>query len=267
MVISELCIYPIKSMGGISLPEIKVEKRGFQYDRRWMLIEPTGQFITQRTDPIMALLRPEIHDTGLIIKQKGSIRYSPLIPFDESKYPSTKNVTVWNDEVQALIADASINAWLTDVLGRPCELAYLPLSSQRPIRPDYAKAGEEVSFADGFPYLILGEESHNLLNQKLERPVPINRFRANIIFKGGNPHDEDLFQYFNIGEVPFRATKTCARCPVPNIDQDTAESNKAVTKALVAYRRESNKVYFGMNACWEGNGHESIRVGDTITLL
>ena len=265
-IITQLFTYPIKSLGGIALPEIKTEIRGLQYDRRWMLIDQEGVFLSQREFPKMALLRPEISSSDLWVRPLNNEQEIIEIPLAPPTPSSPIQVRIWNDFCQATLVGPKQDEWFSDFLGTSCRLVFMPDHSHRPVNPKYAHEGEQVSFADGYPYLIIGESSLADLNQRLEEPVPMNRFRPNIVFSGGLPFEEDQWTNFKIGNTSFRGIKPCARCQITTIDQGTAQVGKEPLRTLAQYRRKGNGVVFGQNACWmpKNSEAESIKIGDIL---
>ncbi|TDQ14945.1 hypothetical protein DFQ04_2826 [Algoriphagus boseongensis] len=246
LVVQDIFIYPIKSLGGIRLESAKVEEKGFQYDRRWMLVDHSGMFVSQRTYPQLALLGVKILQDQLEVFHKQNISYQLTFPMDRATGPEME-VTVWDDQVLAKIVDPKVSKWFSDFLGFEVHLVVMPENSHRKVDPRYAVQGESVSFADGMPYLIIGEASLEDLNSKLETPVPMDRFRPNIVFSGGVAFSEDGFKKITIGEVSFQVIKPCARCVLTTVDQQTGEQGKEPLKTLASYRTQNNKVYFGQN--------------------
>jgi uncharacterized protein YcbX len=259
--IQDIFIYPIKSLGGIRLTEAKVEERGFQFDRRWMLVDPKGVFLTQRTQTQMALLQVELGETGLIVFDKRNPEDTLQIPYNQISDQEIE-VEIWDDRVLATIVDPVLDTWFSDKLGMPCHLVIMQESTQRKVSPKYAVNDESVSFADGMPYLILGQESLNDLNSRLEKPVTMDRFRPNIVFSGGQSYVEDSWKKIRIGAVEFQVVKPCARCVLTTIDQETGLQGKEPLKTLAGYRTIGNKVYFAQNMVALETG--TIRIGDLI---
>lgn len=259
--IQDIFIYPIKSLGGIRLTEAKVEERGFQFDRRWMLVDPQGVFLTQRTQTQMALLQVELGETGLIVFDKRNPEDTLQIPYNQISDQEIE-VEIWDDRVLATIVDPVLDTWFSDKLGMPCHLVIMPESTQRKVSPKYAVNDESVSFADGMPYLILGQESLNDLNSRLEKPVTMDRFRPNIVFSGGQSYVEDSWKKIRIGAVEFQVVKPCARCVLTTIDQETGLQGKEPLKTLAGYRTIGNKVYFAQNMVALETG--TIRIVDQI---
>ncbi len=262
MTLTGIFVYPIKSMGGISLESSKLEERGLPHDRRWTLVDKDFRFISQREFPDLALFQPSLKNDHLHISYKGT---SVDIPFRETAYQTRATITVWNDSIHSLIASPDINQWFSEQLNTECQLAYQGVSSVRLTPPKYA-APQEVSYADGYPFLVLSEESLDDLNKRLDAPVLMNRFRPNLVFKGGHPHIEDEFQNIKIGAVDFIAVKPCGRCQIITIDQANPSIGKEPLKTLSAYRKAGNKVLFGQNLILQDSNTENmIRIGDPIT--
>ena len=258
--VSGIYIYPVKSLGGISLHSSVVEERGLKYDRRWMLIDENNKFITQRTHPQMALLQVEISDDRLIIRQKQN-KISPLnIPLNPNLNREI-TVQVWKDTVRTLIYDNDINNWFSEAIRFKCKLVYMPDSTKRKVDEQYA-ANKIVSFADGYPLMLIGEESLKDLNSKLTIPVPMNRFRPNIVFRGGAPFDEDNWKSFKIGDNSLKVVKPCSRCVIPTVDPETGIKGKEPLKTLSTYREKEGKLLFGMNVVADCTG--KIEIGDAL---
>jgi uncharacterized protein YcbX len=270
--ITSIYIYPIKGLAGISLQTSKVEKRGLQYDRRWLLVDENGKFLTQRSHPNMALLQPSFDNGNLLVQHKLKTVNALSIPLSLPENSKTIKVTIWDDTCKAILVGAQYDDWFSSVLNVNCRLVFMPDSTNRWIDPKYAKKGEVVSFADGYPVLVAGEGSLNDLNNRLDSPVPMNRFRPNLVFSGGQPFEEDQWGHFKVGEEAFfRGTKPCARCQVPTIDQETAEMGKEPIKTLSTFRRFDRKILFGLNACWDLEKTErqdvTVAVGDEVSIL
>jgi uncharacterized protein YcbX len=261
--VSELYIYPIKSLGGIKLDSALVTDRGFEYDRRWMLVDDNNRFISQREFPAMALLKPGLSNNHIIVTNtfnNTSINIS-LSPVKKKVIP----VTVWDDYCHAQLVSDEADSWFTAALGINIRLVYMPENTQRPIDPEYAPENSITSFSDGFPFLLIGQSSLDDLNKRLDNSLPINRFRPNIVFTGGQPYEEDMIDGFSINDVAFNGVKLCARCVMITIDQDNASGSKEPTKTLASYRAKNKKIYFGQNLIHSGTGH--ISVGDELIVL
>ncbi|MCE2820984.1 MAG: MOSC domain-containing protein [Saprospiraceae bacterium] len=247
------------------LNEAVAERRGLQHDRRWMLVDESGQFLTQRELPEMALLQPSVGPDNLTVRHSRFPNQAVEIPLDITGLsPEKTSAKVWSNSVSALIMPSGINQWFSEVLRAPVRLVYMPDTSRRRADGRYAPAGQLVSFADGFPYLIIGAAALNELNRQLTEPVPMNRFRPNIVFTGGNSHDEDRWSDLHIGNQPFRCVKPCARCVMVTTDQATAQKSAEPLKTLSQYRRRGNKVLFGQNMIWTGTEPACMREGDIL---
>lgn len=265
MQLTHLFIYPIKSLGGISLQEAVVERRGLRYDRRWMLVDAEGRFVSQREIPEMALLRTAITSSFLEVFSKDKPDDRVQIPLEIQPEALPKiMVEVWSDRCAARVMDDGINAWFSRVLKQAVRLVYMPDTTRRRADGRYAPPGQVVSFADGFPFLLIGEASLTDLNSRLAEPVPMDRFRPNLVFTGAEAFEEDQWLDFTIRNQPFRCVKPCARCVMITTDQETAARNAEPLKTLSTYRKKGNKVLFGQNVIWLGQEQALIRVGDTI---
>lgn len=261
LTISGIYVYPIKSLGGISLQTAALTDRGLQHDRRWMLVDQSGRFLSQRELPQLALWQVKWAANGFVVSAKADPGDQLELPFELIQRPAMQ-VTVWDDTCSALVADDSVNAWFSERLAMPVKLVYMPDTTRRAVDPGYAQAGEITSFSDAFPLLLIGQASLDDLNSRLLMPVPMNRFRPNLVFSGGEPYEEDRLGKFSIHQLQFACVKPCARCVVTTIDQDTALAGKDPLKTLAGYRSEGHKVLFGQNLLVKGTG--SIRLGDQL---
>lgn len=259
--LSEINIYPVKSLGGISLKKAKVEERGFRYDRRWMIVDATGKYQTQRQHPRMALTSVQINENSLLIQ---AANFSPLnIPFQ----PETQNwldVTVWENACKAQVVNHEANAWFSEFLQINCRLVYMPDSIKIQIDPAYNIKGGITSFSDGYPYLLIGQDSLDDLNSRLEAPVPMKRFRPNIVVAGAEAFAEDSWEKITIGSVQFHVVKPCPRCVITTIDPETAQKGKEPLRTLSTYRTVNGQVLFGMNLIPEQTG--ALTIGDPVTV-
>lgn len=271
-ILSEIYIYPIKSLGGIKLEKSIVEERGLQLDRRMMLVDNTGKFMTQRTYPKMALLKTNIVDDKLAVNNtnnKSTIFIELEFIKNQKLIDSLEkiNVKIWDDECIAAKVSKEADEFFSDALGIKCSLVIMPQDAKRIVDPDKKYINEEylVSFADAYPFLIIGQESLNDLNKRLKENLPMNRFRPNFVFTGGNPYDEDHWKSFKIGEIIFYPVKPCARCVITTINQDTAEKSDEPLKTLATYRTINNKVLFGQNLVHKGTGE--IQINSELEIL
>jgi uncharacterized protein YcbX len=265
MNLSRINIYPIKSLRGISLNEATVETRGLAFDRRWMLVDEDSRLITQREVPRMALISVKIEDGNLDVRFEDRQIDIPLAPHQGD----TKDVVVWQNIVPADVYDPETNAWFSQALNVNCRLVAMPETTRRTIDPEYAVKPDEdiVSFADGYPFLLIGEGSLADLNSRLDSPVPMNRFRPNFVVSGSQAFAEDSWKRIRVGETVFHLVKPCARCLLTTVDQSTGEKNgKEPLKTLSAYRNHRGKVLFGQNLI-AANPGEVVRIGDKIEIL
>ena len=259
--LTALNIYPIKSTRGIALAESEVDGFGLRHDRRWMVVDDSGQFLSQRSHSRLALVVPSIRGDKLRVDGPG------MPTLEVSLYPSAvvaTSVAVWDDVCLASWVGESAADWFSDFLGCPCSLVHMAEDAVRPADPALAPAGSRVSFADGFPFLLISEESLADLNRRLTEPLPMNRFRPNLVVAGGEPYDEDLWTHFEIGGIRLRVVKPCGRCVVTTTDQTTGERGKEPLRTLATYRKRDGEVMFGQNVAHEGIGR--LRVGDSILL-
>lgn len=259
--LSGIYIYPIKSTGGIPLKTAQVEQRGFQYDRRWMLVDETGKFLTQRQFPRMALITVELVGGQLIVNAPN--RESITIPLHwESR--DRISVQVWRDVCDAVPLGEEVNRWFSDFLELSCQLVYMDESTFRPVNPSYATNNEQVSFADGFPFLLISEASLQELNQRLDEPVPMNRFRPNLVVSGCEAFAEDDWREIHIGSISFRVVKPCSRCSITTVEQTTGIRGKEPLLTLAQYRRRSGEIFFGQNLISGELG--TLQIGDVVKI-
>ncbi|RYX82975.1 MOSC domain-containing protein [bacterium] len=266
MTLKSLSIYPIKSCGAIDLLESEVEARGLKFDRRWMIVDESGRFITQRENPSLATIRPKITRNELILSC-GNAQIDIPLHHEGGKFMS---VQVWRDQVKAMRVGDLADDWLRDVLGIDAHLVWMPDESLRLVDTDYAHQNEITSFADGFPFLVLSQASVDDLNDRIlptgREPVEANRFRSNFLIEGATAYDEDSWAHFRIGDCEFEIVKPCSRCPMPTIDQTTGErKGPEPLRTLATYRKHDGKVYLAQNALPRKMG--KVRVGDKIEVL
>lgn len=278
MKVSEINIYPVKSLGSVSSENCLVEKRGFKFDRRWMLTDKNGEFFTQREFPKMATLSIEINEESLIVSTFENEKIEVPFEFEKNR---TQKVTIWNSICDAFALPENISEWFSNVLETECQLVYMPDESEREINKIFNQNDEIVSFADGYPFLLIGENSLNDLNEKLETKLTMNRFRPNIVIDGAEKYAEDTWNKIQIGETVFRSTKPCARCVMTTIEQEKGKfDGKEPLKTLAEYRQardvfpdnfkaldlNANAVLFGRHFVAENVGG-TIKIGDELKIL
>jgi len=253
--------YPLKSARGHSLDEAVMDRFGLAGDRRWMLVDASGRFQSQRRLPALARLDVEAREGGLRLRWE-----SEAIEVAQPDPRGTCVIaTVWEDTVVAPVADAAANAWISERLDEPLRLVFCPDTALRGVEPGYAPSSQLVAFADGYPLLVVTQASLDALNERLETPVPMDRFRPNLVIRGATPHAEDGWRRLRIGAAEVQLVKPCSRCAIPSIDQRSGAHDPAINRALAAYRRRDGIIYFGMNAvAASGVG---FRVGDAVTVL
>jgi uncharacterized protein YcbX len=259
MILSDMFIYPVKSLAGIRVSEWEVVETGLKYDRQWMLIDEDGQFLSQRRLPKMALIQTQLTDSELILSAPNFVDFHLSL---ESKGGAIIQSTVWKDCCDAQHVSKEVDAWFSKVLEIPCQLVYLPTETKRGVDLNYANAADRVAFSDGFPFLIVSENSLNALNAELENPIEMARFRPNLVISGCEAYAEDFWREIQIGDIVFRLPKPCSRCSVPGINPHTAEVTKEPLTTLSRLRKWQNKIYFGQNALHNSVG--MLKIGDNV---
>lgn len=259
-VVTAIHIYPIKSLRGIALPECAIHALGFAGDRRWMIVDDRGHFLTQRQLPKMALVGVALRPDGLLLTSSEGGAIPVSLPVTGAVQ---RPVEVWGRTIMASDADPAVSRWLGERLARPCSLVYLP----EPIVG--TPRNGQVGFSDSFPFLLIGEASLTDLNVRLERKgvasLPMNRFRPNLVVAGLDAYAEDRWRDLTIGGVRFRVAKPCERCVVTTTDQQTGARDplKEPLATLREYRGDAaGNALFGQNLIHEGVGH--IRIGDPV---
>ena len=263
--VSSLHVYPVKGLKGIDVDAARCTDRGLQHDRRWMVVDADGEFMTQREHPRMATVWTDLGTESLELSAPDMPQLDvPLVP---SPAPAMR-VRVWDSVCDALPASAEADRWLTHYLGLDCRLVYMPDASERLSNPTYAGAGRRVGFADGYAYLMIGEASLADLNRRLgargHAPLPMNRFRPNVVLSGSDAYAEDTWKDVRVGSATLRGVKPCGRCKVTTTDQTTGEARGPEPLATLATYRDSAEfgIMFGMNYVTVREG--TIRTGDTL---
>lgn len=258
--VRDMFIYPVKSARGIAVDEARVTDRGFEHDRRFMIVDAKGRFLTQREHASLALLEVQIRSDGLglVAPGKGEVEVA-LRP----RSGPTRPVTVWESTCEGVSLGPQAKELLSAYLGIQCDLVYMPDESVRLVGADHGPEGERVGFADAFPFLLLSEASIDGLSARFRAPVPTNRFRPNLVVSGASPHEEDEWSAFAIGDVAFRAAKKCGRCSIVTIDQETGDAAAELMTTLSSYRVHDKKVRFGQYLSHQGVG--TIRRGDVLS--
>lgn len=266
MRLSQIWVYPVKSLAGFSADSWSLSGRGLVDDRRWMLVDGSGHFLSQRALPSMSQLQAFLPSDGLGIRDRSGAEW--ILEGVQARTGRECIVQIWDDQVAAVQIEApGLTDWLRTRLGHAVELVYMPNPSRRPVDPVYAKAGELVSFADGFPYLIANETSIADLSTRCGEPVDMLRFRPNLVISGGSAWEEDQWSAVRIGAQEFLTPKPCARCGMVNVDPQSGAQGKELLQALAAFRKFGHKVIFGMNACWRDTGMGRVGVGDEVQVF
>jgi uncharacterized protein len=265
--VSQINIYPIKSLAGFSVNSSDVTDRGLKFDRRWMLVDEKNKFLTLREFPKMALLHTALTNTHLVVTSHENPSQQISIPFEVNE-KELEEVTIWNATVSAKIVGKHASEWFSDMLGTLCKLVFMPDNSMRPVdtTSGYNPAGKFTSFADAYPFLLLGQASMDDLNSRFSEPHSILRFRPNIVFSGGKAFVEDQIENFKINDVQFTGLENCARCGIPNVNPETGILNldREPIKTLAKYRNINKNIIFGRNTVHSNIG--TINVGDELIL-
>ena len=265
MQLSGLFIYPVKGLKGIALEEARCTDRGLENDRRFMVVDAAGTFISQRTTPKMATVWTEIRQGTLALAAPDMPELAiALRPSGGER----ARVKVWSSTVDATTVSREADAWLTEYLGTACRLIHMADASERYSNPRYAGRGKRVSFADGYAYLLASEASLADLNARLgtrgHPALPMNRFRPNLVVTGGAAFAEDRWNEVRVGTAVLAAVKPCGRCEVTTTDQATGEVRGPEPLATLSTFRNSREfgVMFGMNLVTQREGR--VRVGDSV---
>jgi MOSC domain-containing protein len=267
----DLYRYPVKSCRGDQLAAAPVEPWGLAGDRRWMIVDLSGEVVTAREHPRLVLVTPFLFGGGIRLTGPGGPDLTVTIPSGDGLVP----VKVWDSKLLATPAGAAADAWFSRVTGEPVRLVYLDDPTRRRPNPDYSRDGDRVSFADGYPLLLTTDSSLAALNEAIaagpraaEGPLPMRRFRPSVVVAGTAPWAEDGWRRLRIGDVTFRAVKGCDRCVLTTIDPDTALTGKEPIATLARCRRWDGKVWFGINLIPDApRPGVSIRVGDPVQVL
>jgi uncharacterized protein len=267
--VSGLARFPVKSCRGQSLRSAVVEPWGLSGDRRWMVVDPDGCVVTAREEHKLLLVRPELRDDALLLDAPHAAPLAVAVP-DGSELVA---VEVWESRLKAAAADPQADAWISAVLDRPARLVYLDDPSRRATNPARTLPTDRVSFADAYPLLLTSEQSLAALNDDIaagprsdEGPLPMTRFRPNVVVRGAEAWDEDDWRVIRIGEVQFRAVKGCDRCVMTTLDPDTAAKGMEPIATLARSRRWDGKTWFGINLVPDTPGG-TVHVGDEIEVL
>lgn len=276
MTVTSVYRYPVKSCRGERLAEATVEPWGLAGDRRWMIVDTDARVVTAREHPRLVLVRPYVDNSNNSMRLE-----TPGLPDLEIPVPSPRSAerieaTVWGTPVLATLADGQAAEWLTKVTGEPVRLVYMDDPTRRAPNPRYSQPGDRVSFADGYPLLLVSERSLERVNDWIfegphaaEGALPVTRFRPNVVVEGAPAFAEDGWKRLRIGEVPFRVAKGSDRCVFTTIDPRTAVKGREPLVTLAKHRRWDGKVWFGVNLIPDLSpaAPAVIRPGDPIEIL
>lgn len=261
-------VYPLKSGAPLRRSEARVETRGLAHDRRWMVIDAAGKFITGREEARLTLIRAQPDGDTLCLDAPGM----PLLRVDPPDAGAARvDSAVWGAAVMPRLASNASHAWLSSFLSKPVRLVHMDADCRRAMKAKYdgryGTDADEVSFADGFPLLLISQAALDLLNGKLAQPVPMLRFRPNLVIAGTAPHAEDGWKRIRVGEVEFEVSKPCARCVFTTVDftRGARDPSGEPLRTLTSYRRSPDGVTFGQNLI--PRGHGVVRVGDRVEVV
>jgi uncharacterized protein YcbX len=243
--VSGLFVYPVKSCRGIALERGVLEARGLRHDRRWMIVDGAGQFVTQRTEPRLAVVDVAITQDALVLSAPHGVDLT--VPLTQQEGAVRRLVRIWRDDVEVVDCGDSAAAWVSDWLGSHASLVFMPENVERAVSSKHARPGDVVGFADTFPLLLASVSSLEDVNARLDQPVPMDRFRPNIVVRGSAPWAEDTWRRIRVGDVTLRVAKPCSRCVITTTDQRTAERGIEPLRTLAKFRTRDNEVYFAQN--------------------
>lgn len=268
MRLSALHLYPLKSAAGLAVETLDIVARGPRHDRRWLVVDAAGRFVTARQVSALVLVRARISEHGLRLSAPGLADLDVALPAPDAP---RLQVSIWKDTVEAPVIDPAADAWLSAYLGQPVRLVCMDEAARRAIKPAYAQPGDEVSFADGYPLLVISRSALDGLNARLadagRAPVVMAQFRPNLVVAGAAAHDEDGWARVRIGGIEFDAVKPCTRCVFTTVDpvSGARRADGEPLNVLKDYRRTQAGIIFGMNLIPRGTG--TLRIGDAVTVL
>jgi uncharacterized protein len=261
--LSSIYFYPCKGLAGISVTQIEVDSFGPKYDRRWMLIDKNNKFLTQRQKPKMVLIRPEIQESCLLFKAPEQRPFE--IPLEPESRIETE-VNIFGERCTAWETSRDAEIWFSTFLKYPCRPVYMPNTTRRIVDQKFSKFPSRTSFTDGFPFLLIGEASLEDLNQRLQSPVEMRRFRPNLVIQGSHAFEEDIMEWITIGNIMFQVAKRCGRCRVTTVDPEVGEfSGKDPLMTLSNFRSQNGEALFGQNLIHQKNG--VLKIGDKLKTI
>lgn len=262
--LSSIHVYPVKSCAPLQMASATVEDRGFTGDRRWMIVDAKARFMTGREQPRLSLIRALPDGNGLALTAPDM---PPLRLMPPPSAALRVETVVWKSTVQALPAPIDADAWISCYLGQSARFVHMDAACVRTVDTRYGAPGDEVSFADGFPLLLISQAALDLLNTKLAAPVPMLRFRPSVVVAATAPHAEDGWKRVRIGAVEFDVVKPCSRCVFTTVDFERGafDPTGEPLRTLLSYRRAPNGVMFGQNLIPRGRG--VLHVGDPVEVV
>jgi uncharacterized protein YcbX len=277
-ILSALTLYPIKSCAGLSLQEAILTTAGLgirtgQFiDREWMVVDQNGGYMTQRDFPRMALITPSLQAYTLSVDFPGMPPLELALARPDPAQAPTRRVHIWDDSLRAYDCDDTTAAWFSQALGVPCRLVRFHADATRDVSPKWTNGVAATTlFSDGYPILVIGQASLDDLNDKLRgagrAPLPMNRFRPNVVIDGIEAFEEDYVETFQLGDAVLKPVKPCPRCPMPSVDQATGEFGPDPLDILQSYRAKpelDGALCFGMNAILTAGNGQLVRVGQEI---
>lgn len=263
--LTEIWIYPIKSLPGIRVHSAKVVEKGLVGDRRYMLVDENNNFMTLRQHPQMTLFDVTMDGDVIRVRSQSNERLGTLFVGSGGPVSSSFKTMIWDDEVDVYEVNPAYSKWFSEALKVKCQLVFFPEENARRVDPNYVKEEHHVSLADGYPFLIIGMRSLDDLNRRIGRELSMKRFRPNFVFEGGEPFEEDAWHNFGVGAVRLAGVKPCGRCPIPTVDPETGIKGEEPLRTLATYRVKDGKVRFGQNVIALNEGE--IKEGDEIHLL
>lgn len=264
MLVTHLYVHPLKSAASLPLGALDIQARGPAHDRRWMVVDDSGKFVTGRTRPQMVLLLARPVPGGLQLEAPGR---SPLHVAEPGAGAAHREVEVWGDRVRAPVAGPEASSWLSDFLGQPVDLVHMDADAVRPVNAKYGKPGDEVSFADGFPLLLLSARAVHDLGERIGRHMAITRFRPNIVVGNLKAHAEDRWRRLRIAGIEFEVAQPCTRCAFTTVDPLTGrrDADGEPLRTLSTYRRSAKGVDFGVLLIARGGGR--VQLGDPVEVI
>lgn len=260
--VSHLNVYPVKSCRGVPLGTATLDRWGIQHDRNWMVVDGEGRFISQRTQPRLALVEPAVGRERLTLRApEMAVLELPVT----GRAGAERTVSVFDDVCVALDQGDVAGEWFSRYLGQPARLVRIGAGFERGVPEASYPAGADVAFADAYPLMVLSMASLAALNTRLAEPVPMNRFRPNVVIDGCPAFAEDAWTRIRIGEVTFQMVTQCERCVTTTVDQATGVQGKEPLTTLATFRRGGGGVVFGRNVVHQGVG--TVRVGDVVVVL